>query len=197
MNGIKRPATPAARLRPLLAALGYGGLVAGLLAVAVGTLWDLAERRAAVDDAAAMLERLQGGRLRAVGGTADGARQGGSPVIEGPTVTIAGASLMQRLSDAVTHHGGRITSSHVELQGTPFGADFIAVGASLELGQEELQALLYDLEAGLPFLFVGQLAARPDRSDADLPGTAGGQADGAPERLQVTLTVYGQWRGMP
>src|SRR5262249_34951592 len=41
----------------------------------------------------------------------------GSPLLEGTTVTVAGASLLQRVSAAITRLGGNILSSQVELQG--------------------------------------------------------------------------------
>ncbi|WP_454918100.1 type II secretion system protein GspM [Xanthobacter sediminis] len=182
-------------LRPLLATLGYGALVLLLLAIAASAILGLMDRRAAVDEAAATLEQLQGRGPRAGGAAGDGAAPSGSPFLDGPTVTIAGAALMQRLSDAVAHADGHITSSRVELQDTPFGPDFIAVSASLDIAPDDLQKLLYDLESGQPFLFVGQLTARP--ADAGRRGRAADASEGDPQRLQATLTVYGQWRGTP
>jgi len=174
-------------LRPLLATLGYGALVLLLLALAAGAVLDLSARRALVDEAAATLEQLQGRRVRGGGATGDGTIPDGSPFLGGPTVTIAGAELMQRLSGAVAQADGHVTSSRVELQDTPYGPDFIAVSARLDIVREDLQKLLYDLESGQPFLFVGQLTARP----------ASEAGDGDTPRLLVTLTVYGQWRGTP
>ncbi|MFG1479811.1 type II secretion system protein GspM [Xanthobacter sp. V4C-4] len=188
---------PGFHWRPLAAVLGYVALVGMLAALALGTVLDLMERRAAVDAAAGTLERLQARRLVAAGGKGAGPGSGGSPFLDGPTLTIAGASLMQRLSGAVARFGGHIASSHVELQGTPFGPDFVAVSASLDIAQDEFQKLLYDLEAGMPFLFVGQLAVRPERTETGPPGGEGATGAADPERLQVTLTVYGQWRRTP
>ena len=109
----------------------------------------------------------------------------GSPFLEGPTVTVAGAALMQRVSIAVTQLDGRITSSQVELLSTQFGDGFVGVTASLEIAQPDLQKLLYDLEAGMPFLFIDQLVAQGP--------AASGDSEGA--RMRVLLTVYGQWQG--
>lgn len=188
------PGSPPIGLRPLLATLGYGVLVLVLLAIAASALLDITERRAAVDAAAEALAQLQVRKARGGAGAGDGSVPGGSPFLDGPTVTIAGAELMQRLSSAVATADGHITSSRVELQDTPFGADFIAVSASLDIAPDDLQKLLYDLESGQPFLFVGQLTARP--AGAERPGHTP-EAGDDPQRLQVTLTVYGQWRGTP
>ncbi|MDQ0503333.1 type II secretion system protein GspM [Xanthobacter agilis] len=180
------PSKPPMGPRPLLAGLAYGGLVLLLLFIAADAVRDMTARRGAVDEAAATLAQLQA--RRGMPGSGSGG-PAGSPFLDGATLTIAGAGLMQRLSSAVADAGGRITSSQVALRDTPYGPDFIAVEASLEIAQADLQKLLYDLESGLPFLFVGQLAARPVAARA--PG------DGDPQRLHVTLTVYGQWRGTP
>lgn len=184
------PARPP--LAALLATLAYVALVAVLLAIALGGAMDVVARRDAVIAARDTLDRLSG---------RSGPRNGQipsrdvppsrevSPFLEGPTLTVAGAALMERVSDAVIRSKGRITSSQVELQGAPFGADFVGVGASIEIAQPHVQALLYDLEAGQPFLFVHQLTARPSAREVD-----GGGADG---QMQLTLTLYGRWQGRP
>ena len=41
----------------------------------------------------------------------------GSPFLEGQTVTVAGAALLQRVATAVTQFGGNVLSSQVELEG--------------------------------------------------------------------------------
>lgn len=180
-----RPAVSFPPRGPLLAGLAYAGLVVLLLAIAAGTVGDLMARGAAVAEAQALLDRLEG-RAPPRPGEAAGAGWTGSPLLEGPSVTVAGAALMQRVSAAVARFGGQITSSRLEVQNTPYGPGFIAVGVSLDMAQTDLQKLLYDLEAGLPFLFVDQLAVQA-------PGSGVAPAGG--DRVQATLTVYGQWQG--
>jgi general secretion pathway protein M len=51
--------------------------------------------------------------------------------------------------------------------------------------QPALQKLLYDLEAGMPFLFVDQLVVQA-------PVTLTTSGDG---RLHVLIAVSGQWQG--
>ena len=41
----------------------------------------------------------------------------GSPFLEGQTLTVAGAALLQRVADAVTKVGGNVLSSQVDVQG--------------------------------------------------------------------------------
>jgi general secretion pathway protein M len=57
--------------------------------------------------------------------------------------------------------------------------------ASCEIEQPQLQQLLYDLEAGMPFLFVDQLVVQTSL-------TTSGSGSG---KLRVLLAVSGQWRG--
>jgi len=169
-----------------VATIGYGALVAVLIYLAADAIADILERRAAVAAAADILDELQGRRPAAsrVTGAAGGGSIG-SPFLEGPTVTVAGAALLQRVAAAVNRVGGNVLSSHVELQGTQFGVGYIGVTASCEIEQPALQQLLYDLEAGVPYLFVDQMVAHA-------PLTSAGPQ---PERLRLLLTVYGQWQG--
>jgi len=60
---------------------------------------------------------------------------------------------------------------------------------NFEVNQEQLQQLLYDLEAGMPLLLVDQLVVQ-----APVNGASPGKSPGN-DRLQVRLSVSGQWRG--
>jgi general secretion pathway protein M len=169
----------------VVAIIGYGAVVTALIFLIVGAIADILERRAAVASASDFLEQLQGRRLPPrVGGAADNAMTG-SPFLEGPTVTVAGAALLQRVATAVKRVGGNIVSSRVDLEGAPSRAGYVAVTASCELEQPALQELLYDLEAGMPYLFIDQLVA-----EAPVASVESQQG-----RMRVLLTVYGQWQG--
>ncbi len=84
----------------------------------------------------------------------------GSPFLEGQTLTVAGAALLQRVADAVTKVGGSVLSSQVDVQGVQAKDGFVSVLASCEIEFAALQRLLYDLEAGMPYLFIEQFAAQ-------------------------------------
>jgi general secretion pathway protein M len=56
--------------------------------------------------------------------------------------------------------------------------------ANCEIVQTALQPLLYDLEAGMPFLFIDQLVIQTPRSV--------GEKESAP--MRVRIDVSGQWR---
>jgi general secretion pathway protein M len=170
---------------PVLAAVAYAGLVFALLVLVVTSIVDILGQRAAVASSAAMLEQLEGRRAAASGGRpADVLMPSGSAFLEGATVTIAGAALLQRVAGAVTKLGGNVLSSQLDLQGTQSKAGFVSMVASCEIDQPALQPLIYDLEVGMPFLFVDQLAVQA-------PTTSSGE-----EKLRILLAVSGQWQGV-
>ena len=170
---------------PILAAVAYAGLVFALLFLVVTSIVDILGQRAAVASSAAMLEQLEGRRAATSGGRpADVLMPSGSAFLEGATVTIAGAALLQRVAGAVTKLGGNVLSSQLDLQGTQSKAGFVSMVASCEIDQPALQPLIYDLEAGMPFLFIDQLAVQA-------PTTSSGEG-----KLRILLAVSGQWQGV-
>jgi general secretion pathway protein M len=171
---------------PLIAVTVYGALMTAFAVAIWGTIADVLEHRSAVAALREVLAQVEGRKPTPINAS-DGSTivPPGSAFLEGPTVTVAGAALLQRVAAAVTKAGGSILSSQVELQGPQSKPGFIGVVASCELDQPNLQQLLYDLEAGMPFLFVEQLAVQA-------PIAASGTQEG---RLRMQLTVYGQWQG--
>jgi general secretion pathway protein M len=168
---------------PMMAAVGYAGLVLVLLVVAVTSILDVLDQRAGVASSEALLAQLEGRRPAASGGkTPDGLMPSGSAFLEGATVTIAGAALLQRVAAAVAKFGGNVLSSQLDLQGTQSKAGFVSMVASCEIDQPALQPLIYDLEAGMPFLFVDQLAVQA-------PNVSSGEG-----KLRILLAVSGQWQ---
>jgi general secretion pathway protein M len=171
---------------PWLAAVAYGGIVFALLFLVITSIADIFSRREEVATSATMLEQLEGRRPAAARGQpADVSMPSGSAFLEGATVTIAGAALIQRVAGAVTKFGGNVLSSQVELKGTQSKAGFISILASGEIDQPGLQQLLYDLEAGMPFLFIDQLVVQA-------PSTLSSSGSG---KLRILLAVSGQWQG--
>jgi general secretion pathway protein M len=170
----------------MLAAAIYVGVVAVLLFVIVTSIVDVVGQHGEVAEASAMLEQLEGRRPAALGGAAGAVTMPtGSAYLEGATVTVAGATLLQRVAGAVAKFGGNVLSTQLDLQGSQTRAGFLSMIASCEIDQPKLQDLLYDLEAGMPFLFVDQLVVQT-------PLTEAGSVNG---RLRVLIEVSGQWRG--
>jgi general secretion pathway protein M len=173
---------------PYGAAVSYVGLVLVFVIVTLTSIMDVFDRRDAVAEAADTLAQMEGRAPRGPpGGDTTGAS--GSPQLEGPTVTVAGATLLQRVAGAITKVGGNIVSSQVELQGPQIKDGFISVTANCEVEQPALQQLLYNLESGMPFLFIDQLVVQAP----SLAGASG--APGAPGgKMRVLISVSGQWQ---
>jgi len=171
---------------PAAAAVLYAVTIAGLIWLGGAAVVDLLAQYQQLDDANAQVAQFAG-RKRPGGAPAGSTSTapGGSVFVEGRTVTIAGAALVQRLTEAITKVGGSVLSTQVDLPAARGGENLISVVASCELEQPALQQLLYDIEAGLPFLFVDQLHVQQSLAAA---------ASGA-GRLRVLVTVSGQWQG--
>jgi general secretion pathway protein M len=144
----------------------------------------LQERYEARDNAQALLDQMEGRARPGPLSPAPAAVRPGSPFLEGQMVTVAGAALQQRIGSAVKAVGGNVLSSQIDLQGTDAKKGFVSLTASCEVEQPALQQLLYDLEAGMPFLYVDQLTVQA-------PQASGSES----ARMRVLIGVSGQWQG--
>src|ERR1700728_449104 len=97
---------------PLVAASIYGAVVVVLLAMTWLALAGIYSGESALAETSSLLERLQG---RKAAPLADGGTMTGSPFLEGPSVTVAGAALLQRAAGAITKANGTIQSSQVDV----------------------------------------------------------------------------------
>jgi general secretion pathway protein M len=172
---------------PRAAALLYLALIIAFVLTTIETSLDLVARRDAAIAISSLLEQIEARTSRRSPSAAptDISAPAGSPFIEGTTMSVAGATLLQRVAAAIARVRGNVLSSQVDLQGSQSKAGFITVTASLEVDAASLQSLLYDLEAGMPFLFIDQMVVQA-------PTGASGAAGG---KLRVLLSVSGQWRG--
>jgi general secretion pathway protein M len=167
-----------------LAVLAYFGVVIALTASSLSLIDHLWSRSDEIATAQMQLDQLteHSGPKASVIASNAGVR--GSPFVDGRTVTIAGATLQQRMEAAVAKAGGTLMSSQVELDGPDASNGYIELTASMEVSQPALQTILYDIEAGMPYLFVDKLSIQ---SPEDF---------GEPEsgRMRMTISVTGQWR---
>jgi general secretion pathway protein M len=162
----------------------YAALIFGFIFtiwVSVANIFDAQGRLSESQDLLDQLKGRKGSLREMVGGTL----RRGSPFLEGPTVTVAGASLLQRVAAAVTNAGGRIQSSQVDIENVQAKDGFIGLLISGEIEQPSLQKLLYDLEAGMPFLFIDQLDVQITEAAASNEAAIG--------KLRIVLGVSGQW----
>jgi general secretion pathway protein M len=170
---------------PLRQGLSALGLVAGI-ALALGssasTAVSLSERRANVAQMREQVEALRAREERLA--ALPGRKSSVSPLFEAKTITLAGAALQQRLEAAVTTARGRLVSSKVEV--APRGDEHrIALAAELTIAEDDMQALLHDLETGRPYLFVDAIEARGPERASEANGGA----------MRVSLAVSGRWSG--
>ncbi|WP_158818615.1 type II secretion system protein GspM [Methylocapsa sp. S129] len=167
--------------RQASAALAYAAVVACLIVLALWPLSSLADRASAVSTQAEMLDRLDSRKKPADGSGELGAT--GSPFLDGQSVTIAGATLQQRIGGAVMKAGGNVLSSQIELDGPESKEGFVRLTTNFEIAQPAVQQVLYDLEAGMPFLFVDVLSVQAPQAVGETET----------ERVRASMGVYGQW----
>jgi general secretion pathway protein M len=171
---------------PYAAVAVYAVAVVVLLATIWVSLADLYRVRAALADSRDILGKLEARQHSAdAANTPAGAVPAGSPFIGGETITVAGAALLQRVAGAITRFGGTVQSSQVDVLGPRAKDGFVTLIISGEMEQPDLQKLLYDLEAGMPYMFLDQLVVQAPRTTV----VAGGA------RMQMLIAVSGQWKG--
>ena len=186
MNLVRTSRLP--MLRSLLAALGYVAVIVVLLVLVWSAVADILDRRRAIAASSDLLAQLEGRRTAAglPGIAPSGPVPTGSPFLEGQTLTVAGAALLQRVADAVTKVGGNVLSSQVDVQGVQAKDGYVSLLASCEIEQAAIQRLLYDLEAGMPYLFIEQFVAQAPQASQAQPGG----------RMRLLLAVSGRWQGV-
>ena len=171
--------------RQALAVVVYVGVVIVLFVISLFLIADLRDKAAelaAVQMRLAQLsERSQQGSSASIGSNPG---VNGSPFLDGQTITVAGAALQQRVQEAVAKADGALMSSQVELDGPDAKNGFVGLTASMEVSQAAVQTILYDIEAGMPYLFVDKLAIQSP------------EVFGEPEsgRMRMTVGVVGQWQ---
>ena len=170
---------------PLIAVVLYLAVVGGLLVTAGVAIASILDHQRALAQTSDLLDQLQGRKAR--GASSSSAEHPGTPFLEGPTVTVAGATLLQRVAAAVGNVGGTIQSSQVDVLGTQAKDGFVGLVVSCEMEQASLQKVLYDLEVGMPYLFVDQLDVQVPQTTAVNEGGSG--------RIRVALGLFGQWQG--
>ena len=175
------------RQKQLLAAVAYVVAIFGLLSAAAWIATGLYEDSVSVATLRERLAQLDARVASLTPPASDGVVESGSPLIEGATITQAGATLQQRVERAVGRAGGSLLSSQVDLEGDSAKTGAISLVADVEIAHPALQGFLYDLEAGMPYLFVDTLSVQSPQ----------GNGDQLVSRMHVSIGVSGQWEGRP
>jgi general secretion pathway protein M len=166
---------------PVAAVAAYLALIVALAFTTMDGVLQILQQRDAVAAASEILDRIEvRDPTRAPAIRTDVSVPTGSPFLEGASASVAGAALLQRVTVATKRMNGNTLSSQVDLLGPQSKAGFIRATSSFEIDPTKLQPLLYDLEAGMPFLFVDELVVQ-----APSASTEGG-------KLRVLLGISGQ-----
>jgi len=175
--------TPGLAHRQTVAVLALVAVVVALIASTAWFVGELLDRSNAVATLRERLAQAEGRPKPSPAGAGD-PRAVGSPFLDGQTITVAGAALQQRVDAAVAKAGGVVLSSQVEIDGPQAADGFVNLTENIEIAQPALQQLLYDIEAGMPYLFINTLGVQ----------TAQGAEAAENVRMIVVMEVTGQWR---
>ena len=102
----------------------------------------------------------------------------GSPFLDGESLTIAGARLQSRIIAMITGNGGFVTSSQLDLQNQKPEDTNLHLSVNFDINYVKIQSLLYQIEAGMPYLFIENL---------DLTAPEGGGP------IKASMRVSGVW----
>ena len=166
---------------PRYATFIYGAAVLAMLLTSVFALVEIVRQYQALGAAAETLATFERRKENTASDATPINQPAGSPFVEGPTLTVASASLLQQLTTALTRAGGSVISSEVDNQFAQSKEGFVRIRATGNIEQTGLQQLLYELESGMPFVFVDQLSARME---------VDGKKDGL---MRVSLGVTALW----
>jgi hypothetical protein len=167
-------------------ALGALALLVAFWGVAAAS--SLGSWSAAADEAAqrrAILAQVEAAQRR--GGAANGkaAIAPAAAFLAAPTQGQASALLQAHLTKLVGAQHASVTTSAAQPTTRDDTPDVVRLRATFDIGLAALQALLYELETGAPYVFVDGLSVSPQR---------GGQSGAEQPLLRVTLDLRALWR---
>jgi general secretion pathway protein M len=107
--------------------------------------------------------------------------------LDAATQGLAVAQLQSYVSQAAARHHAVLISSGMQRADHDDTPDMIRIEASLNAALEPLQALLYQLETGTPYVFVMQLEVQQQNAQSVLRGPRDGP-------MHVRLVLRAPWR---
>lgn len=160
-------------------------LVACFAAAAVFALGSWSEAAEEATQRRAILAQVEAaqGRSGARGGKAVLAPE--AAFFAAPTQGQASALLQAHLTRLVVAQHASVTTSAAQPTTREDTSDVVRLRATFDMGLAPLQTLLYELETGVPYVFVDTLSVSPQR---------GGQRGAEPPVLRVTLDLRALWR---
>jgi hypothetical protein len=139
-----------------------------------------------------MLARLEAAHQRS-GGKAnvseDPATAPGTAFLNAPTSGLASAQLETYLSQLVLAQRASLVSSGVQQANHSDAPEIVHIQATLDIRYEALQALLYRLEIGTPYVFVDEMNLQSPNATA--------QREPRDAAMKVTLNLRALWHQGP
>jgi general secretion pathway protein M len=167
------------------------GVLAMLLLVCLGLMGSSLQMRSnAAQELAERHELASRLEARAKARSDARARPASAPAaafLDAPTQGLAVAALQAHLAQMANMHHSVLVSSGVEPLKREDPPESIRLQATLEMSLQALQAFIYQLESGTPYVFVEQLAVQ-------LASTAASQRAVEDPLLRVTLGLRANWR---
>jgi general secretion pathway protein M len=168
------------------------GVLAALLVVCLAVVgvsllgWSDAAHE--FDDRRSQLVRLEArAKARDDARARSGAAAPAAAFLDAPTQGLAVAQLQAHLLQLADAHHCLLVSSGLEPTKREDGADQIRLQATVEASSQSLQAFLYQLESGTPYVFVDTLTVQ-------LTGAASSQRTAEDPLLRVTFGLHAVWR---
>jgi general secretion pathway protein M len=153
---------------PIAAVAAYVALVVLFALTTLQTVADILASRGAAASSAEILQTLEARQpVQRSAAHGDVSVPTGSAFLEGQTASVASALLLQRVLAATRRVNGNTLSSQVDIQGPLAKSGFVSATFNIELAATSLQPLLYDLEAGMPFLFIDELVVQAATGSTD------------------------------
>jgi general secretion pathway protein M len=173
--------------REALWSVGVLGALVFVCANAVGFSWQARSNAASeFDTRGALLSQLEGHAANRNKARLSGATAPAAAFLATLTQGLAGAQLQAYLQHVADTHHATLISSGMEATKHEDQPDSIRLQATLDADLASLQALLYQLESGTPYVFVDSL-------NIQIPGTNAQHAVEDP-LLRVTLGLRAVWR---
>lgn len=172
--------------RPLASSLLLAALVAGAGFAAAAAWADLSTALEEREVGADLLSQTAAAGRRA--GAPEGAAAEPSLFVEADSDTLAAAKVDAAVRSLAAGAGDTVLSSRAEVKhedGAP--GDRIEVQAVIEGGNDALQALLFQLEAGAPLVLVDAATIHPVEAAGDPQAPT----------LRASLTLSAYWRTGP
>lgn len=164
-------------------------LIALLFVCVIGVAWALQERSEAVQELTKRRDIALRLGARSPSAAIEANAQMKAPAaafLDAPTAGLATAQLQVYLSQVASSQNAVLISYGVEPRRRDDSPDSIGVQATLDVSQKALQGLLYQLESGMPYVFVDSFTAQP-------ASPAGRGAAGDPI-LRVMLNLRALWQ---